>query len=226
MFERYLKFRQIEEISNTANLKTFKQNDRERRALVPIAVIDDEAFKPETNLKAVGYDIHIIGDIKSLDEVLKFNIILCDLQGVGRYLDSRGQGAFIIDELKRNHPEKFVVAYTGGALDDAITLRAQAVADFFIRKDADIDEWRDKLDDIIAVLCDPVTVWKRQRIALIEADVPTIEIVKLEDSFVKSITQRTDIYYRGTLESEKVNGDLRAIAQSLVASGIFKLLIG
>lgn len=141
-------------------------------------------------------------------------------------MDSKGQGAFIIDELKRNHPEKFVIAYTGGSVDDAITLRAQEVADLFIRKDADIDEWRNKLDSIIAFFCNPVQVWKRQRVALIDADVPTIEILKLEDAFVKSIRNKNDFAYRQILSSQSVGKDLRAIAQSLVASGIFKLLVG
>jgi hypothetical protein len=226
MFERFTRYRQIDDVASEHHLLSVKQNDRDRRALIPIAVIDDEAFKPEQNLRALGYDIRVVGDIKSVDEVSPFNIVLCDLQGVGRFIDSRGQGAFIIDELKRNHPEKVVIAYTGGSLDDAITLRAQEMADLFIRKDADIDEWRDKLDDVIALLSNPVLVWKRQRLALVDADVPTIEIVKLEDAFVKSIKNGSDYPYRELLNSGNVGADLRAIAQSLIASGIFKIMVG
>lgn len=226
MFERLFSYRQIDELASALKLSATGKTYTDRRALIPIAVIDDESFKPEQNLRAVGYDIRVIGDIKSLDEIRPYNIILCDLQGVGHHLDSRKQGAFIIDEMKRNHPEKFVIAYTGGSLDDAITVRAQQVADYFLRKDADIDEWRDKLDDIISLLSDPVQVWKRQRDALVDADVATLDILKLEDAFVKSINNSTDLPYRSLIASRSVGSDLRAIAQSLVASGIFKVLIG
>lgn len=226
MFERWFSYHQIDDLTSSFKLSAASKTDRDRRSLVPIAVIDDESFKPEQNLRAIGYDIRVIGDIKSLDEIRSYNIILCDLQGVGRHLDTRKQGAFIIDELKRNHPEKFVIAYTGGSLDDAITVSAQQVADFFLRKDADIDEWRDKLDDIISLLSDPVQVWKRQRDALVEADVATLDILKLEDSYVKSIYQKSDRPYKAFLESPAIGSDLRAIAQSLIASGIFKVLVG
>lgn len=226
MFERFTSYAQIADIAGDLHLSHAQQNDRERRALIPIAVIDDEAFKPEQNLRALGYDIKIIGDIKNLDEVSSYNIILCDLQGVGKYMDSRGQGAFIIDELKRNHPEKFVIAYTGGSPDDAITLKAQDVADLFIIKDADIDQWRDKLDLLIGFLCDPVEVWRRQRVALVDADVATLDILKLENAFVRSIKGRNEYVYKAFLESTGIGHDVRAIAQSLIASGIFKVLIG
>src|SRR3546814_11988315 len=110
-------------------------------------------------------------DVCSSD--LPYNIILCDLQGVGRHLDERNQGAYLIDEIKRNHPEKFVIAYTGGTSDSGIALKAAAVADFFLRKDADIQEWRDKHDRIIGFLSNPVAVWKSQRDAIVETDVHT-----------------------------------------------------
>jgi hypothetical protein len=107
-----------------------------------------------------------------------------------------------------------------------VTRIAQQHADFFLRKDADVEEWRDKLDDIIAVLSNPILVWKRQRFALIEADVPTIDIMKLEDAYVKSIIRREDSPYRSLVASYGASADIRAIAQSLIASGIFKILVG
>lgn len=226
MFERLLSYRQIGDLEEQLKLAATARTDRERRALVPIAVIDDESFKPEQNLRANGYNINIIGDIKNLDEIAEFNIILCDLQGVGRHLDTKKQGAFIIDEIKRNHPEKFVFAYTGGSLDDAITVRAQQDADFFLRKDADIDEWRDKLDYVIGLLSNPIEVWRRQREALVDSDIPTLSILKLEDAFVEAISSKDISPYKKILNSGGFSTDLRAIAQSLVASGIFKVLIG
>lgn len=226
MFEKLFSYNQIDDLGTMLRFNASSRNDRDRRALIPIAVIDDESFKPEQNLRALGYDMRVIGDIKNLSEIEKFNIILCDLQGVGRHLDTRKQGAFIIDEIKRNHPEKFVFAYTGGSLDDAITIAAQRKADFFLRKDADIDEWRDKLDKIISLLSDPIQVWKRQRDALVDADVSTLDILRLEDSYVKSIYRKTEQPYQTLLRSQSVGSDMRAIAQSLVASGIFKILVG
>lgn len=226
MLEKLLNYRQIEGLTSQVRSAFLSKSDKDRRAQVPIAVIDDESFKPEQNLRALGYDIHVIGDLKSISEVASYNIVLCDLQGVGHYLNRKKQGAFIIDELKRNHPEKFVIAYTGGSMDDSVTLAAQQVADVFIRKDAEIEEWRDKLDSIVNLLSDPVQVWRRQRWSLVEANVPTLQILKLEDAFVRAIQSRDENIYSNLLHSQNISADVRAVAQSMIASGLFKLLVG
>lgn len=217
--------KQISDLTSTSIHDRLGSSAYDRRGAFPIAIVDDKDFPYEENLKANNFTTKYLGDIRSLSEIEEFNIILCDLQGTGTKLNQRGQGAFIIDEIKRNHPEKFVVAYTGGALDDTITLRAQETADFFLKKDADIDDWRDILDEIIENLADTAQVWRRQRDALIEADVPTLDILKLEDAFVRSVQSGSSATYLQKAADTSLSKDLRAIAQSLIASGIFKLLV-
>jgi len=146
--------------------------------------------------------------------VSPYQIVLCDLQGVGKFLNERGQGAFIIDEVKKKSPEKFVIAYTGGSLDDNVTIKAQQVSDFFLKKDQDIDDWRDRLDYITEQLSDPIEVWRRQRDALVDADVPTLDILKLEDAYVRSVKTGTPSTYEHAARSHALSKDLRAIAQS------------
>lgn len=226
MFERLLSYKLIEDIEIDYRFANSRSSDRARRSSVSIAVIDDEPFKPEHNLRNVGYEIDCLSDIKSISEVEPYHIVLCDLQGVGKSLDSKSQGAFIIDEIKRNHPDKFVIAYTGGSLDSDITLRAQKYADYFLRKDADMDEWRDKLDEVIGLISNPIEVWRRQRVALVESNVNTLDILKLEDAYVRSVKAKSPEHYTRAAEMLKHGSDVRAIANSLIASGIFKILVG
>lgn len=223
MFERLLSYCQIGDLERQERLGSLR-SDREKRGLIPIAVIDDEPFAAQQTLSNNGYDVRLLGDIKNLDEVTPFNIILCDLQGVGRHLDATNQGAYLIDEIKRNSPEKFVIAYTGGSGDPTIVSKANQAADTFIRKDAPVEEWRDKLDDYIDRLTNPTIVWRRQRDALVRKNIPTLDILKMEDSFVKSILSNNPSIYRSFVGSNDVKGDARAIAQSLIASGIFSLM--
>jgi DNA-binding NarL/FixJ family response regulator len=215
MLGKFIQYRQIGDVENEYRSKRQFLNDADRRKLVPIAVIDDEQFVAEQTLKNNGYQIDVLGDIRELKGIAKYNIILC-----------KKQGAYIIDEIKRNHPEKYVIAYTGGAQDDQITIAAQQVADSFLKKDADVEDWRDKLDEIISLLTNPMFVWRRQRFALVDADVPTLEILKLEDAFVRSLEQKSERPYIELLNKENLGNDLRAVAQSLIASGIFKALVG
>jgi len=226
MFEKLLSYKQIDDLRHDIKMGRLKKNTHGMRSDFRIAVIDDHAFPYEQMLKSNGYVVDYIGDIRNISEVSEYAIILCDLQGVGQYLNKQSQGAFIIDEIKRNHPEKIVIAYTGGASDDAITLRAQEFADFFLKKDLEFDEWRDRLDATIDFLSDPIKVWNRQRDALVEAEVPTLDILRLEDAFVRSVKGQTPAPYERLILSSSISSDLRAIAQSMIASGLFKVFVG
>lgn len=224
MFERFLSYRQIADIESRQSLYSAISTDRSRRSKVPIAIIDDEPFTAQQTLTNHGYDVRPIGDPKSLSEIENFNIILCDLRGVGQNFDKKNQGAYLIGEIKRNHPEKFVVAYTAGAENDEMSLRANRDADIFIRKDADIEEWRDKLDDLIDRLCNPVIVWRRQRDALVRNNVATLDILRLEDAFVQSVEIGRPQNFANRAARLNLGPDARAIAQSLIGSGILWLI--
>ncbi len=225
MFEKLLTYRGIDELDTYQKAHNAQRSDLDRRAQVPIAVIDDDPFRHEQRLRNNGYNIDFLGDIVKISDIAEYNIIMCDLRGVGKHLNDVGQGGYLIDEIKRNHPEKFVIAYTGGAEASIIEL-ARKSADVFLKKDADLGEWRDNLDRIIRFLTNPILVWKRQRVALVDGDVPTLDILKLEDAYVRSVTAGTESPYRNAVVKMASGSDLRGIAQSLVASGIFKLVIG
>ena len=224
MLEKFRRYQQIAELEGAQRAAKVLENDISRRQRVPIAVIDDQPFPPQNILQNNGYDIRVLGDIKSLTEIENFSIILCDLNGVGKYLDSKYQGAHIIEEIKRNHPEKFVGAYTGGGVDNEVIEKANEAADFFIKKDEDVGEWRSKLDNILRLITNPVFVWKRQRFALVDADVETFDILKLEDAFVRSILSENEHHFINVVQDLGIGSDARAIAQSLIASGIFAIM--
>lgn len=157
------------------------------RKSIQIAVIDDQPFAPEHNLKNNQFQISTFKDIQNISQISDFPIVLCDLQGVGLQLASDLQGAFLIEEIKRNYPEKAVIAFTGGSAISSISKRAAAAADDNLRKDASIEDWREILDKHIRNLSDPVYVWRQLRTRLIRADVTPLELLKLENAYVSSI---------------------------------------
>jgi hypothetical protein len=199
----------------------------EKRQLIKIAVVDDNIFAPHRNLENLGYKIDFLGDISVVEKLRPYHIVLCDLQGVGTALDSRKQGAFLIREIKKNFPEKYVIAYTGGGLNQTITREAAFDADQLLKKDVDIDEWSEVLDKIILKLLNPYAVWQRQRVALVEREVDTLTMLKLESAFVASLDKKQHgarSTFEGFVNSDEVKGDLRAIMQGLISSGLYALI--
>lgn len=219
---------------SNADLAAFMHNSRrfpniaEARKSVPIAVIDDQPFHAEKNLRSYGFDIRQIGDVKHVDEVKDYRIVLCDLMGVGTALASHNEGAELISEIRHQYPGILVAAYSGAALSSTQARAAKLVADRVLRKDVDISEWQEALDGFISQALDPHLVWKRMRKSLVDADVDTKAIIVLENAFVRTILEKDKDGKKinSAVTSLKLAGDVRAIAQGLISSAIFFLAFG
>ena len=193
---------------------------------IKIAVVDDQPFAPEHNLKNNQFQIVTYTDIHKIEQLAEFPIVLCDLQGVGLQLASDLQGAYLIEEIKRNYPEKAVIAFTGGSTNSNISKRAILAADDYLRKDVSIEEWRDVLDKHIRNLSDPVYVWKQLRLRLIRADISPIDLLKLEHAYVSSIkagAKNTKATLEEALKTSSSDPLVKREIASFVASKAFEI---
>jgi hypothetical protein len=187
MFFCFPKPKSISDLESNKAVYDRTRKPSDLRRSIQIAVVDDQPFAPETNLRNNQFQISVLKDVNNVDELRDYQIILCDLQGVGLQLSSDMQGAFLIEEVKRNFPEKSVIAFTGGSANSNISKRAYQAADDYLKKDASIDEWRDVLDRHIKNLSSPVNVWRQFRLRLVEAGITPYELMLLEDAYVKCI---------------------------------------
>ena len=75
----------ISDLSEDATLK-LTINISELRKYVSILIIDDNNFSPEKFLIANGYQVQHKTDIETIKDVEPYDIILCDIAGVGKNL--------------------------------------------------------------------------------------------------------------------------------------------
>ncbi|NVZ82499.1 hypothetical protein HX836_11875 [Pseudomonas yamanorum] len=157
------------------------------RSKVEIVAIDDNEFHPETNLRNSGFNIRSLKDINLISDVEPFSIVLCDVSGIGVSLSADTQGAYVIEEIKSAYPEKIVIAYTAGSVLSKIVQRAKAAADFDLKKDASIEDWRDLLDNCIGQLTNPIEAWKNLRIRLLSKGIELEELMRLEQIVLRNV---------------------------------------
>jgi hypothetical protein len=72
-------------------------------------------------------------------------------------------------------------------------------------------------------------VWQRQRLALVKREIDTLTILQLESAFVESILKKevpTHSKFERYVNSRELGGDVRAIVQGMIASGLYALLFG
>jgi CheY-like chemotaxis protein len=195
-----------------------------------IAVVDDQHFAIKPALELLGYRVTELGDINTLDQLTSFEVVLCDIQGVGAKFLSEQQGAFVIKEIRRQFPEKYIVAFSGASLGNPLFKQGASDSDFSIRKDEDLDAWVQLLDDIVDQLLSPRNYWYRIRKILVSANLDTSSILDLEDAYVRALedpgSDRIMLNYRSKANALAVSPEVKDAALRVVTSAILEAIRG
>jgi DNA-binding response OmpR family regulator len=116
-----------------------------------IAIVDDEEIPHVKRLQQDGYNVTEFSDIEEMDGFIrkKYNVVVLDIQGVGKTLSPETEGWGILKYLKHECPHTVILVFTGA--DWSITkYKSQAdLADDFIGKDLEFLDFKAKLDAAI-----------------------------------------------------------------------------
>lgn len=196
-----------------------------KRALVNIAVIDDDKFEPLKNLLAEGYRVSWLEDFTDTPALKPYEIIVCDVNELAKDKNSEEHGAAVIAQIKHVFPEKFVIAYSSLPGHIKKLRLARERADEYIPKAAQPDIWYITLDNFIKRIFDPKEVWVGLKCKLEEQEVSTQEIAKIESAYVKAILGGSKEPILKLRKKGKLSPGASSILSSLAANGIWALLL-
>jgi DNA-binding NarL/FixJ family response regulator len=145
--------------------------------------------------------------------VAGYDLILCDIRGVGQKFASDKEGAFLIKQIKAIYPEKRVIAYTASTYDPSYNEFLE-LADGVIVKGVTSDVWSQIIDDQIKKSIDPIFQWEKTRERLLKQKVDITIVSKLEHEYVKAI------------KSKDVNGFTKFVNGLDLADALKKIVIG
>lgn len=196
------------------------------RPRIPILIIDDEGFVYKEDLRDEKYNIHCLTIIEDFAAVAQYPIVICDIKGVGTNFDKEREGLFVIRELKKKYPFKQYAVYSG-ATNYQIDALDWIEGVSRIKKDPEIEDWRSYLDEFIRRATDPKENWKKIRDFLLQKDVPLLDVLLLESSFVDIYNNRPD--QMNLFPEEKkfpsITQDIRSIIQSMIAGALLHTLL-
>ncbi|HCC83231.1 TPA: hypothetical protein DEP96_00075 [Candidatus Uhrbacteria bacterium] len=159
------------------------------RNKVKVVLIDDEPFPYQETLHRHGYHITKKDDIDDIQSIEVYDIVLCDIKGVGRKLNATLEGAHVISEIRKRYPFKYIIAYSGETFNPTFNRHFQ-MADKSIKKDADLEDWLETLDKATEQTLAPYSQWQKMKKALLEREIPLLDVMRLEDKFVNSILKK------------------------------------
>lgn len=116
-----------------------------------ILVIDDEDFVYQKLFQKDGYMVDKWNDVKDLTKLEsgEYDIILLDIQGVGKTISPQDQGFGILKHIHKKNPAQIVVAYSTADY----SLKYQdffRMADATLDKNADYVEFKRTVEDLLA----------------------------------------------------------------------------
>lgn len=168
----------------TASLKYKKPERKDIR----VAIIDNEDIPVLPTLQRHKFNIDTFPDVTNIESLASYDIILCDIQGVGLALNETYQGAYLLKEIYERFPSKVLISYTAYSTDITFNKYLQ-YAEASLKKDAGSEEWVEKLDHAITLVSEPEDRWKRTRNLLLERGVSLFELALLEDEFVRRVLE-------------------------------------
>lgn len=211
----------IQDLNDDFSL-AYPRSTKELRSKVETLIIDDEDLILEDYLRKNGFNISHKKDIESIKDVAEYAIILCDIRDVGKALGATMEGAFLVREIKNNYPNKQVVAYTGSAYDASFN-NYMSYADDVISKGLPVDDWVSLLDRQIELSVNPIHQWEILRKYLLEKNMSTAFIAKLEDKYVRCIKKKD---FKELAQLSQSNGEAHEIISEFISSVCAKLILG
>ena len=183
-----LLYRTITELNGETILQEISVADLKN--ITNILVVDDQEFDYLKDLQKYDFRIRQKYDLTDLSDVAEYDIILCDIRGVGKFLNSKYDGANLIKQLRVKYPNKIIVAYTAEPYEADFEAFLEFATDIIAKGTYTIEAWVALLEKYVKEIADPVVQWKETRKKLLDANVSTIEIAKYESAYVKAVKRK------------------------------------
>lgn len=195
-----------------------------KREDVKMVLIDDENFPYLDLLRQHKFNIDPLDDVTSLTTLDAYDVILCDLNGVGKKFSEQYQGAYLVKEIYKRYPFKIIISYTGISFDARYNEYLK-YADFSIKKDIESEVWVQKLDMAIEMLSNIEKRWIRIRDYLLDNDISLYDVMLLEDNLVRSIEKGEKESFPSDRLMKNLGSDIKSILTSFAGSVAVKLLL-
>ena len=216
----FLKKKKIYKLSE---IKVLNTSIKKLKKEIKIAVIDDQDFPPTNNLRNLGFNIIPFKDISTLEQVKEYPVIICDIKGIGKEFGGKYEGAFVISELRKSYPDKYIISYSTSSYDLDISSFIQK-SDVIASKGATIEEWSSILEKAIKDTSNASIRWKKTRESLLNNDIELSDLLDLEQKYILSINNSKNEMQDTSLLENIHNNLIIDIVKEFTSSALVEIL--
>ena len=216
-------YKKVSDLNGVSVLKGITLSELKKK--FEILIIDDEEFSFLDALRKHEYNITQKRDLTDLKDAEAYQIILCDIRGVGKFLETEYDGAYLIKQLKMKYPDKTIIAYTATPYDPSFEKFLGYAIKTVPKGTYGLDDWTALLDQLLNDVIDPVKIWEKTRRQLLEAGVSTIDVAKYESKFVSAVKKGKLEKWQKSCESKSGEGIQIVLAMLKAIAAVAGLFI-
>ena len=199
------------------------------RPKIRVAIIDDQPFPFTNALEAEGCHVQVFDDysskISQRNEKLKiihlanFDIIVCDIHSIGAQIFPGSEGISVLEDLRKKHPLKVIVAYTGDPGAILTKLKRQDTVDRIFAKEWSVDDFLFNFREILDIFTKPKNRWDFIQNRLTHLGLAQHKISSVQKVFVENVLlcqmlsarpHYNEIHFKKVIADSTSNIDTRA----------------
>ncbi|MBQ2983132.1 MAG: hypothetical protein IJD58_13615 [Lachnospiraceae bacterium] len=194
------------------------------RKRIKILVVDDDTDDIYNILKERQYDVYYKNDMNYAVEAEPFEIIVMDIKGVAKRLQSSMEGFALACEVKHKYPLKRVCCYSGSIHAEISEQLAERKIDAFFLKDMEMDKICEKIDKLILDYVDYKKQWEVMREQLIENNIGEEDIRIIQKAYEDGF-ENGNIALLNTTLVEKIKNGTSMINICSAVINLIKVLV-
>ncbi|MBA0216217.1 response regulator [Pectobacterium brasiliense] len=176
------------------------KNFFDKPSKLKIAIIDDNDFPWVQTLESKGHTVKIFKDYHKTNTKISqkkliayqfntFDLIFCDIEGVGTLAYPGLDGIGVIQDLRELNPLHVVVAFTGSParLLDPKTGKHFTSLDAVFQRDWGVDDFLLNFSNLTKIFIAPKQRWKFIRSRLVHLDLSESKITKVQKAFTQNV---------------------------------------
>lgn len=184
----FKRLKTIDDYKNNGYKKEPPKRDR-----IKICFIDDKGFDVELFRKTGYVNTDYKLDFANCNDIQAYDLIACDIDGIGTSLDSKRQGLAVAETIIATFPEKIVLIYTSNNPFDYAE-DYHSVGDGYFNKNISINDMAKLFDSYAAVFYDEIAAWRKIEKQLRKNSIANKTIAFVEDLYVRSLEDKINLF--------------------------------
>lgn len=205
------------------------------RPRIRVAIIDNQPFPFSDALEAEGCQVQVFDDYSSkisqrnekhkIIQLTNFDVIVCDIHDIGAQIFPGSEGISVLEDLRKKHPLKVIVAYTADPGAILTRLKKQSTIDRTFAKEWGVDDFLFNFREVLDIFTSPKDRWafiqhRLTHLGLSQHKISSVQKVFVENALLCQMLSSRTTYNESHLQQVIADSTAKIDARATLLVGL------